>query len=142
MGAVRPPVDSVPVDSVHYIELGALTPRMSRPMARADTCRLDEPQARLGEIASDRLGQHRAVVVEAVEGARQGSDPRRDLVGGPVPARLGDHVGQLLEAAQQLELPVVDQQGEVHVRDRAPLDAPLGPDTLDRGDPGVRVYCT
>ena len=39
----------------------------------------------------------------------------------PVARRLGHHVGELLEASQELELAIVDQEDEVDVVDRLAL---------------------
>ncbi len=67
--------------------------RARRVRPKADARSLDQPQTSLADRLADVVGEHRAVVVEAVETAGETADPSRDLVRGPVACRLGDDVG-------------------------------------------------
>ena len=81
---------------------------------------LDQPQPGLGEGRIHALGQDRAVVIEAVETGGQAPDPGGDLGRRPVEGGAGHHFGKLLEAADELELALVGEKGEVDGGERRP----------------------
>ena len=82
---------------------------------------------------------HVAVVVEAVEAVGQLAHPRGDLVRRAVGAREREHLGQLVELAEQVELALVHEQRQVDRRQVATLDAGLGRLAPDGVDPRVGV---
>jgi len=61
------------------------------------------------------------------------------LCGAPLFGRFSDHIGQVDKAAHQLELSVVNEQGQVGLRDGHALDSALGAFAVDRGDPSMCI---
>ena len=94
---------------------------MARPMRAASTSH----RRAWASCRVHVVGQDRAVVVEAVEAGGQAADPGGDLGRGPVDGRVGHHLGQLLEAADELELALVGEEREVDLGQRAPRHAAL-----------------
>ena len=84
------------------------------------------------------VAEHVAVVVEAVEPVGQLAHPGRHLVRGPLDAGQLDHVGQLGQRPQQVELALVGEQAR-STSPSGPLDAQLVRLPADRVDAGVGV---
>ena len=74
-----------------------------------------------------------------MERTREVAHPRRHLVRSTRRGRIRRHVGIERQRAQQLGLPLVLQEGEVHRFERGAFDAGRGGAPLDRRDTRVRV---
>ena len=123
-------------ESAHICS-GALTPSRSRPMARPTDAASTSSSRAWVSSGLDALTHDVAVVVEAVHRAGQLPHPRGDAVRRPVLGRHHHGVGQLGQGAQHVELALVDEQREIDLLERQPLDAPVGGHPEDRPDPGV-----
>ena len=91
---------------------------MARPISAASTSHSRAWVSSGGDV----VAQHVAVVVEAVDGAGQLTHPGGDAVRGAVGAGRGQHVGQRGQAAQHVELALVDEQAQVDLAEGEPVD--------------------
>ena len=128
--------------AARHIDSGAATPSRPRPMAspiRAASTSHSRAWRQL--VGATSSAEHPAVVVEAVERAGQPPHPGRDLVRRPLAAAASATTsGSSDEAAQQLELALVDEQGQVDLAraGRRSMPRSAAARSID-GDAGVRV---
>ncbi len=122
------------VEARHLV--GRVHAEQRERVGKPDAARFGQPQAGLRQLRV--VGEHAAVVVEAVEHAGEVAHPRRDLLRR---TRLGGFVHRVREhreRAQQLLLALVGEQREIDVAERPPLDARGTGLPRDRRDAGVR----
>ena len=130
------PVSARGVGRHGHMRLRGGHPEQAESDGQPDPGCLDQPQAGLGQGGVDVVGQDRTVVVEAVESGGQAAHPGGDLGRGPVDGGVGHHLGEVLEAADELELALVGEKGEIDLGQRGrrhPRSAALRPHPADAG---------